>query len=220
MRRFLILFFVIVLANSAAIAYDGYANIYTHDNRHYSGKTISMTDSILTIRSDKSFAIQEIQTSAISYGEIGNSYLISKDGILVEVSRETYNNALRAIASGKEPIIQKKLEEIPIDPVKLAADPNYVIGKALQTSGTIGLSIGVPSFVMGAFLRVLGARETKSTDIHKVEVNGRLIEAGDYLMGVGASLTIIGIPLYVGGKHVINMSLTTTGTSVGARVEF
>lgn len=218
MKRFFILFLVAILADTTVIAYDGYASIHTRDNRHYSGRTIEMTDSVLTIRLDKSFALKKIQISTISYGIIGNSYLISKDGVLIEVARETYNNAIQAIASGKEPIIQKKPEKVAIDWEKYAKDPNYTIGKAIQTSGAVGLSIGVPSLAVGAFLRGLGAR--KSTEYHKIEENGRLVEAGNYLMGVGASLTIISIPLYVGGKHVINMSITTTGTDVGARVEF
>lgn len=220
MKRFFILFLVAILADTTVIAYDGYASIHTRDNRHYSGRTIEMTDSVLTIRLDKSFALKKIQISTISYGIIGNSYLISKDGVLIEVARETYNNAIQAIASGKEPIIQKKPEKVAIDWEKYAKDPNYTIGKAIQTSGAVGLSIGVPSLAVGAFLRGLSERETKDNDIHKMEVNGRLKEAGNYLMGVGASLTIISIPLYVGGKHVINMSITTTGTDVGARVEF
>ena len=52
------------------------------------------------------------------------------------------------------------------------------------------------------------------------EAKGKMQLAGCILLPVGASLTIVGIPLYAHGKKIINMNFNYTGNGVGLAMEF
>ena len=46
------------------------------------------------------------------------------------------------------------------------------------------------------------------------------LEASYYLFSIGASLTIVGIPLYVQGKKIMDINITYTGNGAGVAVSF
>ena len=95
-------------------------------------------------------------------------------------------------------------------------DPVYSIGKAFQSTGGVALGIGVPCLLTGAICWGVAYADGYPSDEAKI----RLGLAGSILLPVGASLTIIGIPLTVHGKRIMEMNITTTGTSAGLALVF
>ena len=98
---------------------------------------------------------------------------------------------------------------------------HYAIGKALKNTGTVSLSIGVPCFVAG--IACVSAQHIMQKDEKgrlSLEQIGNVAEAGYYLLPIGASLTIVGIPLYIHGKNIMQMEIKYTGTGAGIAQNF
>ena len=115
--------------------------------------------------------------------------------------------------------------------------PNYVIGEALKNTGTISIAAGIPCLLAGTILLAVGSHvpevdfgngylsdkekldklEAASKD---AEAKGKMQLAGCILFPIGASLTIIGIPLYVHGKRIMDLNFNYTGNGVGVSMEF
>lgn len=128
-----------------------------------------------------------------------------------------------------------------------AADPNVEIGKALQTTGVISMSVGIPCVVAGVAsllyaellpnptagyttsqaladqykdLEYMSARDyiTKMEDYNgKVRAANN---AGLILTSTGAALTIIGVPLYCYGKRIMTLNVNYTGNGAGVALNF
>lgn len=127
------------------------------------------------------------------------------------------------------------------------ADPNVEIGKALQTTGLISMSVGLPCVVAGVAsllyaellpnptagyttsqaladqykdLEYMSARDY----IAKLEeYNGKVRaanNAGLILTSTGAALTIIGVPLYCYGKRIMTLNVNYTGNGAGLALNF
>ena len=127
------------------------------------------------------------------------------------------------------------------------ADPNVEIGKALQTTGVISMSVGIPCVVAGVasllyaeFLPNPTAGYTTSKTLadqyedleymgtrdyiaKMEEYNGKVRtanNAGLILTGTGAALTIIGVPLYCYGKRIMTLNVNYTGNGAGVALNF
>lgn len=98
---------------------------------------------------------------------------------------------------------------------------NAIIGKAFKTTGIVSLSIGVPCLAAGIACCTAGHVRPVETNrygipfVSDLTISTRCLEASYYLFGIGASLTIVGIPLYVQGKKIMEMDITYTGNGVG-----
>lgn len=98
---------------------------------------------------------------------------------------------------------------------------NAVIGKAFKTTGIVSLSIGVPCLAAGIACCTAGHVRPVETNrygipfVSDLTISTRCLEASYYLFGIGASLTIVGIPLYVQGKKIMEMNITYMGNGVG-----
>ncbi len=95
-----------------------------------------------------------------------------------------------------------------------------LIGKAFKTTGIVSLSIGVPSLAAGIACCTTGhVLKSKSSGVDSIletlSTRSQCLEASYHLFGIGASLTIVGIPLYIQGKKIMEMDITYTGNSVG-----
>ena len=107
-------------------------------------------------------------------------------------------------------------------------DPNLVIGKALKSTGGVAIGVGVPCAVAGAILLAAGKSAEKSlydtSNVSSTLKEGRkssdLQLAGCILLPLGASLTIVGVPLYVHGKKIMTMNFNYTGNGVGIAMQF
>lgn len=95
------------------------------------------------------------------------------------------------------------------------SNPNDVIANAFRSTGGVALGIGVPCLVTGAIC--LGVSYADGVPSNK---KMRLGAAGSILLPVGCSLTIIGIPLTIHGKRIMDMNVKTSGTSAGLALVF
>ena len=94
-------------------------------------------------------------------------------------------------------------------------DPNYMIGKALKSTGSVALALGVPCLLTGSILMAVGYE----ADLDMITKN-QVVTASCILFPIGASLTIVGIPLYAHGKKIMTMNFNYTGNGVGVAMEF
>lgn len=94
---------------------------------------------------------------------------------------------------------------------------NVQLGIALKTSGDVALGVGVPCLAAGLACVIAGHTAHGSLlDLTITNVK----EAGYYLMPIGASLTIIGIPLHIHGKKIMEMNINYTGNGAGLALKF
>lgn len=101
----------------------------------------------------------------------------------------------------------------------LAANPNETIGRALRSTGTIAMSVGIPSLVAGTILVAIGNTQSDVTKMDAA-VRGKCAAAGYVLMPMGAALTLVGIPLYAHGKRIAQLDLRYTGNGSGVALNF
>lgn len=172
-----------------------------------SGSLVENTDTTITIILDNSTRPLVFSAINIESGSLPDKYILVRDGKIVFLSRQE----LRA---------EKKQQE-----KVLAQNPNYVIGKALKSTGGLALGIGVPSLLVGTILVAYGNAgiilEPKNMEQTKLNMTkGECAEAGYVLLPVGATLTIIGIPLYVHGKRIAELNINYTGNGAGLALNF
>lgn len=130
---------------------------------------------------------------------------------------------------------------------KRAADPNVMVGKAMQKTGVITMSIGAPCVAAGVasllyanFLPNPTDGYTTSKELASQDLSLRYMSASEYvsklqdyngkvraaetagylLVGSGAALTIVGIPLYCYGKQLCTLNVNYTGNGAGVSVKF
>ena len=133
------------------------------------------------------------------------------------------------------------------DSISRAANPNEEIGKVLKNTGLISMSVGIPCVVAGVatllyseFMPNPTAGYTTSQtiasqykDLEYMSTSEYIVKLEDYngkkraasnagyiLTGAGASLTIIGVPLYCYGKHIMTLNVNYTGNGAGLALDF
>ena len=136
-----------------------------------------------------------------------------------------------------------------VAPIQLdkASGPQKVVGEALTKTGVISLSTGVPCLAIGAatlmcanFLpnpmvgyTTSATKANANKDLQLISVeeyNTKLREytdlthalemTGYILTPMGAALTIVGIPLYVHGKKMLQLDIQYTGNGAGVALNF
>ena len=98
-------------------------------------------------------------------------------------------------------------------------DPNNVIGKAFKSTGYVALGIGIPCAIGGVALLIAGT-SGKVSDVNQAYAKANMATAGAILLPVGASLTIVSIPLHIHGKKIMNMNFNYTGDGAGVALQF
>ncbi len=128
-----------------------------------------------------------------------------------------------------------------------AANPTEVIGKSFKTTGTISMSVGVPCLAAGigclmyanlmkdptAGLTTNQAVANHYADRTYVTTEEYVAKLTDYyskknaastagyiLAPTGAALTVVGVPLYLYGKKIMQLDVNYTGNGAGVRVTF
>lgn len=215
------LFFVMVALTTALMSISAATSVTVNFNsgRSVEGDLVYRDDSTIVLTSEA----------------LDNKELTIKAGPLVKDVRiaglgRFYVENGRFVADAKAQVKQEKQREQKIhheQQLKLmAANPNQVIGKAFKNTGTIAMSIGVPSLVAGSILVALGKPGTDYTDPanlpskEEAEWRGKCAAAGYILMPIGAALTIVGIPMYVHGKQIAEIQVNYTGNGAGIALAF
>lgn len=96
---------------------------------------------------------------------------------------------------------------------------NIQLGKALKSSGDVALGIGVPCLAAGLAC-VIAGHTMPVRGVNSLSTDAKVREAGYYLLPIGASLTIIGIPLHIHGKKIMEMNINYTGNGAGLAFKF
>lgn len=113
---------------------------------------------------------------------------------------------------------RKKQKEQENKAQEIAADPNFVIAKALKSTGALSLGFGVPCLAAGLATCIAGHIADVSPE--NAQAIAGCNEASYYLLGVGAGLTIVGIPLFIEGKKLMELKVNYTGNGVGLSMNF
>ena len=114
-------------------------------------------------------------------------------------------------------------------------NPNVAIGRAIKNVGTVSMAIGIPCLAAGVVTCIAGhpknnttintndpekAIEEAQAIADKEESKGKMKEASYYLLGTGSALTIVGIPLHLCGKRIMELNVNYTGTGAGIALKF
>lgn len=187
--------FLFMLAGSAQTA-----AIKMISGQTVSGKVIDATDSTLLLMVDGDAGKQTITlpASRIASGKLPHhGKLVIKEGKIVILSGDAIKAEKRKVMAG---------------------NPNYEIGKALKVSGATAIGFGIPCLVAGVATCIAGRVGDVTLDNAVSKAN--CVEASYYLFGAGAALTIVGVPLYVGGKRIMSLDVKYTGTGAGLALNF
>ena len=161
------------------------------------GKLIAVTDSTVTFLMDGATQPFDVQASQIQSGTLPHKgKLLVQDGIIVIQTAED---------------IKRK---------EMANNPNTAIGNALKVSGATSLGLGIPCFAAGLATCIAGNTMNVSKYGTGLTTKSRLLETSYYLLPIGASLTIVGIPLYVEGKKLMEVNINYTGNGLGLSMNF
>ena len=230
MKRFLFIL-VEILVTSAHINAEN-VKVLLKDGTEINGELISYNESLLVVEPDAFIKYsRKLKPKDVNSFEIeGVGRYFSTDGqfILDESTVNQYVNQKQqeltvslANDSTKEvstDFWQRVLSEKSAKPQStLPSNPNEIIGRAFLSTGGIALGIGLPCFVAGIATCVAGNVNVTTSNI---EQKANCVEASYYLFGIGASLTIISIPLIVHGRRIADMKVNYTGNGVGTTVNF
>ena len=103
---------------------------------------------------------------------------------------------------------------------EIVGNPNYALGKAMKVSGVTSLCVGIPCLAAGLATCIAGNVSYVSKYGTGLTTKAQLLEASYYLLPIGASLTIVGIPLYVKGKEIMDLNVNYTGNGVSLTMNF
>lgn len=215
-----LIFIIAVVFATTSLAAQSNVKVTTNDGVTTSGYFVEGTDSIYTIRHqvDKggkygfdtlSFHMQDIYEVKM-YGKV----FVPVNGKLV-LKKSLQNDKTTNYAS--------------VDTYRAKpSNPNLVIGKALKSTGSTAIGVGVPCLVAGAVMWHFGLQNTvgdmtsnpMNLTVDKAMSGSRLASAGICLAAIGGTLTVVGIPLHIHGKKIMTMNVNYTGNGAGVALQF
>ena len=212
MKRILLILALAVSA-IATFALDP-VKVTTSDGKVISGYFVIGTDTTYTIKCTDHYITNKYGTDTITFrmADIREVYMYNKTFVPYEgklVAKKSVTSKL-----GTEVAIVSNGNQSSIYTSK-PGDPNYMIGKALKSTGSVALALGVPCLVTGSILMAVGYE----ADLDMITKN-QVVTASCILFPIGASLTIVGIPLYAHGKKIMTMNFNYTGNGVGVAMQF
>lgn len=211
MKKLILTFFTIIICVTSSQAEE--YEVFTTDGKKYTGELVERTESSITLYNR--YTLQKtcfLSSEIVEATSAQGSRFVVEGGRIVGLS---YEDRL---------IRQKQAEK------SRMGDPNYAIGKAFKSSGSIALGVGVPCFVLGTILYACGVSYSPSISLNKssedlfTETNRVIKESktasdcattGVIFMSMGGAMTIMGIPLYVHGKRIMDLSLQVSENGAG-----
>ena len=225
MKRILLILALTVSA-IATFALDP-VKVTTSDGKVISGYFVIGTDTTYTIKCTDHYITNKYGTDTITFrmADIREVYMYNKTFVPYEgklVAKKSVTSKL-----GTEVAVVSNGQQSTIYTSK-PGDPNYMIGKALKSTGGVAIGFGIPCTVAGAILLAVGKNAEKSLynpdnvslNLKDIKSSSDLQLAGCILLPLGASLTIVGIPLYAHGKKIMTMNFNYTGNGVGVAMQF
>ena len=214
MKKYFVILLLLLCTAISALA----VNVSVHFNNGLvlDGTLVSQTDTTIIVTPVDANPPQDIviKTERVKYFDVhGVGRFFSEDGKFIP--SEKAQAKLEKNRAKQQKIVEKKRI--------MAANPNEVIGRAFQSTGAICMSIGIPSLVTGAILLGVGNTKVEGTneeDIKKNESDAKCAAAGYVLLPMGASLTIVGVPLFVHGKRIAELNFNYTGNGAGISMNF
>lgn len=203
---------LVALFATTLCAHAQYVEVHKIDGKYVSGRIISRTDTTLIVQQLTTYQQLKFTPDDVVQVDLedGNA-LCPENNRFIFRTREEIQAKIRA----------KKQEESQIR----MGDPNYVIGKAMKTTGGSCMGIGVPMAFVGAILVGVGSKEVTVNDkmsekeikdaVYKAKTRANCMMAGCVLLPLGASFTVVGIPLFVQGKQFMEMKVNYTGKGAG-----
>ena len=225
MKR-IVLILALTVSAIATFALDP-VKVTTSDGKVISGYFVIGTDTTYTIKCTDSYIVNKYGADTITFRmtDIRQVYMYNQtfvpyEGQLVAKKSITtkHGTEVAVVSNGQQSTVY----------TSKPGDPNYMIGKALKSTGGVAIGIGVPCAVAGAILLAAGKSAEKSLynpdnvslNLKDIKSSSDLQLAGCILLPLGASLTIVGIPLYAHGKKIMTMNFNYTGNGVGLAMEF
>ena len=229
MKRFLLVLIEFFVASAFVNAQN--VKVMLKDGTEIKGELISYNESLLVVEPDAfikySRKLKPKDVNSFEIDGVGHFYS-SKDNFILDES--TVNQYVNTGQELTERLATDSLKNVPTDfwqrvlsersaktQSTRPSNPNEVIGKAFLSTGGVALGIGLPCFTAGLITCIVG--NVGITDSN-IKSKAECVEASYYLFGIGASLTIISIPLLVNGRRIADMKVNYTGNGVGTTVNF
>jgi hypothetical protein len=216
MKKFLFVLMALIAVSASAFA--AHVTISLVNGQKLEGKYISYSDTALVILYSSLEGAQKEMTITPQYADYfrisGIGDFVVEDGKFVPVG------GAKAKIEKEETDKTQKIEQKRV----LSADPNKVIGDAFKSTGKVCFGVGVPAAVVGAILMGYGYGTPTGDNAKELAANtqsrSRCAAAGTVLVPVGATLTIVGIPLYIHGKRIGELNFNYTGNGAGVAYNF
>lgn len=177
------------------------------DGRTIEGELISRNDSVVVIKKSATSNELQIKPIGVSYIKIkGEGRFIPIDG---KFYPEDYGKAYRKRLQ-REKLAEEKFQMRSA----LNNTPNKLFGEALKTTGTICLGFGIPCLAAGFATCIAGHVDPTTVAQTNCAV------ASYYLLSVGASMTIVGFPLYIKGKKMMELNVNLVENGAGVALSF
>lgn len=170
-----------------------------------SGKLVTVSDSTITLLLGQPLTEMKIPADHIQSGKMPhNGQLFVQDGRIIILTSEDIKESHN-----------RKTKE-------LYSNPHFAIGASLKKAGKVLMVAGVPCLAAGLVACIAGHTMHVGDDINssKIKTKNNLIESSYYLLPIGASLTLVGIPIYVEGKKIMDLNINYTGNGAGLALCF
>ena len=169
--------------------------------------TVRVTENIEGVKEKYGTDIVQLKTSDMTFLKINDRRYVRYDNrFVLEKEAEKLEKQRR------EEEIKQNLKS---NNVKL----NYAIGHAFKVAGGTSMAVGIPCLTAGLVTLIAG-NAMNPTSLDGLWAKSNLIESSYYLFPIGASLTIVGIPLYVQGKKILDMNFVYSNNGLGVSMNF
>lgn len=215
--------FILTILFAATFAHAEAIKVILKDGQVIEGQLVKHTKSLLImepntfVKYNKKLKPEKVESFEIE--NMGTFY--SKDGMFVmdeSTKKQEKPDLLKdSVPEVPKDFWQRVLSERPHKTYTLPADPNEVISRAFLTTGKVALGIGLPCLAAGVVTCTVGHVNVTLTNMKS---KNACAEASYYLLGVGASLTIVSIPLIVHGNRIADMKFNYTWNGVGLALNF
>jgi len=235
------LFLVFVILFMADIVNAQFVTISTTNNHTYEGEFISATDTTVTIKMDAIPQPFSIPSSRIMLGSFSDgSKLFVEDGKIVIRTRDE----LKQIATELDNKRMGDPNYAVGKAMKCVGNTSLIIGVPTLAIGTILLSYGISKqkkLKKEAMDTPIKPNESLYTSKSKYEealeqysqqlakynqyvedskVASNCAVAGEIMFPIGASMTLVAIPLCIKGKQLMNLNINYSGTGAGLSLNF